>query len=147
MGCNKYSITSTCSGSNYATCTFYQEELPEWSEYFGQEDCTTTAQTTTEIYKELTEIKESLNNEDLKGSCIPYPNSNPTQKEVNKAVQEKLCEMALQMEAMGTPESGLLCTDLDYGNLLDTYDCETKPGTWCEFAQFILDALKNIENE
>ena len=141
MGCGKYDISSTCGDRYYATCTFYQTELPEWSELKDQ-NCVTIEETTEELYEAVTEIKDQLDNSELSGGCIEYPNSDPAQNEVNAAVQEKLCEIVQQLEDFGSPSNGVFCPNLDYGNLVDPDDCDGKPTTWCEFAQFVLNQLK-----
>ena len=144
MGCGKYDISSTCGDRYYATCTFYQTELPEWSELKDQ-NCVTIEETTEELYEAVTEIKDQLDNSELSGGCIMYIEANPPQNKINNAVHEKLCEIVQQLEDFGSPSNGVFCPNLNYGDLVDPNDCDGKPTTWCEFAQFVLNQLKTIE--
>lgn len=118
MGCGKYDISSTCGDRYYATCTFYQTELPEWSELKDQ-NCVTIEETTEELYKAVTEIKDQLDNSEPSEGCIEY-----------------------LIECFSSPSNGVFCPNLDYGDLIDPDDCDGKPTTWCEFAQFVLNLLK-----
>lgn len=141
MNCGRYDITDSCGDRYYATCTFYQTELPEWSSLSTQ-NCVTLEETTEELYEEITDIKDELDNSELTGGCINFLSEDPKQKDVNIAFQEKICEISEQLNKISSPINGLFCPNLDYGDLIDPSDCDGEPTTWCEFAQFVLDILK-----
>ena len=119
----------------------FQIELPEWSSLSTQ-NCVTLEETTEELYEEITDIKDELGNSELTGGCINFLSEDPKQKDVNKAFQEKICEISEQLTKVSSPMNGLFCPNLDYGDLIDPNDCDGEPSNWCEFAQFVLDILK-----
>jgi len=63
-------IKGNCK-KQYANCTAYEGTVPEFSELTG--GCYSVEETTSDIYSILSNIKEDLNLESLRGDCITYP--------------------------------------------------------------------------
>lgn len=146
MACGKYNIKDSCTDRAYATCNFYQTELPLWSELENQ-DCVTIEETTEELYNEVSDIKDQLDTESLGQKCLEYPTNTEgdvTQLEVNETFETEICNLKSILDISATP-NGVFCQNLDYGDLINPQDCDGKPTTWCEFAQFILNKLKELQ--
>lgn len=144
MGCGKYNISDTCGERTYATCVFYQTDLPEWSELVEQ-NCVTIEETTEELYNEIDKLKDSLDTSELGNDCIDYTTNDDGDiliKDVLLVFEEKICDLESKSEGAGSPGSQF-CSNLDFGDLIDPNDCDGKPTTWCEFAQFILNKLQD----
>lgn len=146
MGCGKYSIKDSCGDRYYSTCTFYQTDVPEWSTLKDQ-NCVTIEETTEELYKEITKIKNNLDTSEIGDDCIVYTGigTTITQKQINKVHEEEICNLKTAIKN-ATPTNGMFCQDLNYGTLISPNDCDGKPTTWCEFAQFILNKLKTDQD-
>ena len=67
MSC-KSKIKNTCGDKTYATCVFYKTQLPSWSELLS-ESCVVTEETTTELYKEVTKLRNKTNFSTLTTTC------------------------------------------------------------------------------
>lgn len=144
MGCGKYNITSSCGKREYAECVFYERVLPEWSD-LEADSCVTTADTTEELYDEVSDIREQLDVSNL-GNCFEYDKDSfgeTGQREVNKTFESKICDILERLDLSDNMGVGF-CPALDYGDLINPDDCLGKPETWCEFAQFVLDKLKRL---
>jgi len=142
--CNNYKPKHTCGQKQYAGCTFYETELPEWSS-LKDEDCVVLEETTAEIYEQITDILDGIDNSELGNDCLEYTTEGGVgikQKQVNLVFEEAICNILTTLESMGNDFS--LCT-LDYGELVDPEDCDGKPTTFCEFAQFVLNKLKELQ--
>lgn len=136
MACNNNKIEDSCLEKQFATCVKYEGELPEWSVV---DDCSKNIENTTEeLYNIITEIREDLDNSDLDSDCLDLRDK--SQKEINKELLLAICEAKEELLLLGGDFR--LC-DIDYGDLLDGGPCDVgKPSTICEFAQFIVDILK-----
>lgn len=62
-GCNDKIKNSCGNRKNYATCIYYESDVPDWSE-LKDETCVVIEETTQELYNKLTEI---INNIDVSG--------------------------------------------------------------------------------
>lgn len=145
MGCGSYSISDTCGERLYATCVFYQTDLPEWSELLNQ-NCVTIEETTEELYNQLTDIRDSLDTSNLGENCLTYPTNeidNIRQQDVNITFEQEICNLKGLLESTANPD-GHFCSNLDYGDLVNPDNCEGIPTTWCEFAQFVLNILNDL---
>lgn len=142
MSCGKYTLKDTCGPKKYAICTYFQGELPEWSDL--DEDCVTLEETTQELYDHITEMGEPVPATDLiePGCIIVDTIDKKTQKDINNLFQEKICQLLDGGNNSGP--AGVFCLNLDYHNLDD--NCDT-PGNWCQFAQFVLDKLNELNNK
>lgn len=84
--CNK--IKHTCSEKNYATCIYYELELPEFSE-LGE--CVTLEETTDELYDLVGEIKEDIDLTLLGNNCLTYSDKKP--KTVILELESQICDL------------------------------------------------------
>ena len=55
-----------------ANCTSFEGKVPEFSR-LTEEGCLSIEETTSDIYSIITDIKEDLNLEGLRGTCVTYP--------------------------------------------------------------------------
>lgn len=92
MSCNGASVKNTCGTKQYATCVYYEGEVPGFSSLTNTE-CITLHDTTVDIYAILEDIKDEFNFSSLIGSCITYPSSTPTLIQVLTAHQSKICSL------------------------------------------------------
>ena len=137
--CNnrKYS----CGDKMSSICTMYEGELPNWSE-LNNELCVTIEETTEELYKQVSEIKEDLDTSNLGEACLQYPNNeNTKQKDVNLVFEKTLCDL---LGIVKDSSNSILACDLNYEGLVE--ECDDIPKNFCQFAQFILDELKKLKN-
>ena len=137
--CNnrKYS----CGDKISSICTIYDGELPQWSE-LNNELCVTIEETTEEIYKQVSEIKENLDTKNLGGACLQYPNNEDIkQKDANLVFEKNICDL---LEIVKDNTNSVLACELNYEGLIE--ECEDIPKNFCQFAQFILDELKKLKN-
>lgn len=137
--CNnrKYS----CGDKMSSICTMYEGELPNWSE-LNNELCVTIEETTEELYKQVSEIKENLDTSNLGEACLQYPNNeNIKQKDVNLVFEKTLCDL---LGIVKDSSNSILACDLNYEGLVE--ECDDIPKNFCQFAQFILDELKKLKN-
>ena len=63
-------IKDTCAERQYATCTFYETELPAFS--LLTDDCITIEETTAEQYDLIGKIRGEIDLTSLGASCITY---------------------------------------------------------------------------
>ena len=138
----------TCNNRKYSCgekissiCTMYEGELPNWSE-LNNELCVTIEETTEELYKQVSEIKENLDTSNLGEACLQYPNNeNIKQKDVNLVFEKTLCDL---LGIVKDSSNSILACDLNYEGLVE--ECDDIPKNFCQFAQFILDELKKLKN-
>lgn len=146
MGCGKYSISETCGERVYATCTFYQTDLPEWSDLVEQ-NCVTIEETTGELYEQLTTIKDNLDTNSLGEKCLTYPTNTEgeiAQSQVNLTFEAEICNLKSLIDPSASPDTHF-CQNLNYGTLIDPSDCDGQPTTWCELAQFLLNKINELQ--
>ena len=132
-------VKHTCTGSiQYALCTSYETELPEFSEL----ECPSIEETTEELYNEVSEIKENLDTSNLGGACLQYPNNEDIkQKDANLVFEKNICDL---LEIVKDNTNSVLACELNYEGLVE--ECDDIPKNFCQFAQFILDELKKLKN-
>lgn len=138
----------TCNNRKYSCgekissiCTIYDGGLPAWSK-LNDELCTTIEETTEELYKQVSEIKENLDTKNLGGACLQYPNNEEIkQKDANLVFEKNICDL---LEIVKDNTNSILTCELNYEGLIE--ECEDKPKNFCEFYQFILDELKKLKN-
>lgn len=137
--CNnrKYS----CGDKISSICTIYDGELSQWSE-LNNELCVTIEETTEELYKQVSEIKENLDTKNLGGACLQYPNNEEIkQKDANLVFEKTLCDL---LEIVKDSSNSVLACELNYEGIVE--ECDDIPKNFCQFAQFILDELKKLKN-
>lgn len=109
-----------CGGNKIlATCVFYEEELPSWSELL-EESCVVLSETTKELYDAVTEIKEEIDVTDLESECFDFvedPETKITVKVALEVLTEKVSELLCPEEVSNNLD--LTELDLDYKCLED----------------------------
>lgn len=115
MGCNGASIKNTCGTKQYATCVYYEKEVPAFSSI--TDSCITLEDTTLDIYNILGDIKDELNLSGLVGSCLTYP-TQPSLLQVLTVHQTEICELkellATQNQTIATMQQQII--DLQNNN-------------------------------
>ena len=91
-------VKHTCTGSiQYALCTSYETELPEFSEL----ECPSIEETTEELYNLVGEIKEQTDLSELGERCLEYlldENDNIVVKNVLLKFEEEICNLKEELE-------------------------------------------------
>src|SRR5699024_202091 len=100
MNCYENDIKDTCFQEQYASCVYYEKNLPDFTKI--EEDCVTIEDTTEDIYNIISDIKEELDISGLGNKCITYP----TDKNINTVLQQQeqeICELKQKVQDL---ESG-----------------------------------------
>ena len=91
-------VKHTCTGSiQYALCTSYETELPEFSEL----ECPSIEETTEELYNLVGEIKEQTDLSELGERCLEYlldENDKIVVKNVLLKFEEEICNLKEELE-------------------------------------------------
>ena len=106
MGC-KEKIKNTCGEKLYATCTYYELEVPSFSGLINEE-CYTLEETTEDLYNLIEEIKEDTELSELGESCLEYVvgSEKNTVKKVLLKYEEEICTLK---EKVKTLEETAIC--------------------------------------
>lgn len=107
----------TCAEKNYATCIYYELDVPDFSSLFEQ-DCITIEETTEDVYEILGEILASINVDTLGDNCIKY--STPVGqalkiKDAVIALDEEICSLKdriLELETTAICDMNITNCDL-----------------------------------
>jgi hypothetical protein len=94
-------IKHTCSEKNYATCVYYELEVPNFSNLVG-EDCKTLEETTEDQYDILEGIKSEIDLSDLGEDCLTYEVTPKTVKSVLLQYEQEICDLRAKVEALET---------------------------------------------
>ena len=135
-------VKHTCTGSiQYALCTSYETDLPEFSEL----ECPSIEETTEELYNLVGEIKEQTDLSELGEKCLEYlldENDKIVVKNVLLKFEEEICNLKEKVNLLETTDicnKSIVPCSLDFGDLVDT--CGNQPITLAETLQLILDNL------
>lgn len=137
MSC-KNKIKNTCVDKHYATCTYYELDLPEISSL--DSSCVTLEETTQEIYSFIEDIKESVNIEGLTTDCEDL--TELSIKDIFELQQNKICSLEDKVEEI---ESKTICDmsitecGLDLQNIVDI--CGEQPSTVIELLQILINQI------
>lgn len=117
-------IKNTCSEKNYATCIYYELEVPAISSLVT--DCITLEDTTRDIYEILEDIISGLSTEALGDDCITYPTVQGQAlkiKDVVLKLEEEICNLRAEVDTL---KAASICdADItDCGLTLPNTDCE-----------------------
>ena len=97
-------VKHTCTGSiQYALCTSYQTELPEFSEL----ECPSIEETTEELYNLVGEIKEQTDLSELGERCLEYlldENDKIVVKNVLLKFEEEICNLKEKVNLLETTD-------------------------------------------
>jgi hypothetical protein len=98
-------IKHTCSEKNYATCIYYELEVPSFSSLVG-EDCITLEETTEDQYNILEDIKSEIDLSALGQDCITYGVTPKTVKNVLLRYEQEICDLK---DKVNTLETTAIC--------------------------------------
>lgn len=93
MTCFTVKTKNTCPDRQYASCTFYETDLPEFSKI--EDDCVTLEETTEDLYTLVGEIKDRIDLSELGNECITYieVEGKIFVKNALLAHEQKICEL------------------------------------------------------
>ena len=137
MSC-KNKIKNTCVSKQYATCVYYELDLPEISSL--DSSCVTLEETTQELYSFIEYIKESVNIEGLTTDCEDL--TELSIKDIFELQQNKICSLEDKVEEL---ESKTICDmsitecGLDLQNIVDI--CGEQPETVSELLQILINQI------
>lgn len=94
-------IKHTCSEKNYATCVYYELEVPTFSSLVN-EDCITLEETTEDQYDILTSIKSEIDLSALGQDCINYGINPKTVKSVLLKHEQEICDLKEKVQTLET---------------------------------------------
>ena len=96
-------IKHTCAEKNYATCIYYELEVPTFSSLVG-EDCITLEETTEDQYNILADILSDIDMSALGENCIDYPPSRQGLiiKNVILQLEQEICDLKDRVETLET---------------------------------------------
>jgi hypothetical protein len=133
-------IKNMCGEKTYATCTYYELEVPTFSSLVGQ-DCITIEETTEDLYDLVSGIKSEIDLSALGDLCLTYvqeDNKNIV-KNVLIKYEEEICSLKQRVEYL---ENEAICDKiitecLDLSGLVD--QCNSPINTLGELLQYLLD--------
>jgi hypothetical protein len=94
-------IKHTCAEKNYATCVYYELEVPDFSSLVG-EDCITLEETTEDIYELIGDIKSEIDLSALGEACIEYDVNPKTVKSVLLQYEQEICDLRAEVDTLKT---------------------------------------------
>jgi hypothetical protein len=130
-------IKHTCAEKNYATCIYYELEVPTFSRLI-EEDCITLEETTEDQYDILSDIKSEIDLSALGQDCITYGVTPKTVKNVLLRYEQEICDLKAEVETLKTTA---IC-DIDITNCgltLPDNPCGGTFSTLGELLGYLLD--------
>lgn len=133
-------IKHTCSEKNYATCVYYELDVPSISSLVG-EDCITLEETTDDQYNILVDIKSEIDLSQLGENCLQYVLDEDGKIVVKNALlryEEKICELEQRIQVL---ETTAICdmNITDCGLELPENPCGGNFSTLGELLGYLLD--------
>jgi hypothetical protein len=136
-------IKHTCAEKNYATCIYYELDVPNFSSLFG-EDCITIEETTNDVYEILEGILESINVSALDDNCVDYdtPLGQALKiKDVVLQLEQEVCDLRDKVTVLETTAicnaDITHCTGLDLSGINNS--CATPVTTLGELLDYLLN--------
>lgn len=133
-------IKNMCGEKTYATCTYYELELPTFSTLLDQ-DCTTIEETTADLYEAVGAVKSEIDLTSLGESCLTYVQEEGKNivKNVLLKYEQEICELKNRVEYL---ENEAICdkviTDcVDLTGIVDA--CNTQISTLGELLQYLVN--------
>jgi len=130
-------VKHTCSEKNYATCVYYEIEVPDFSSLVNQ-DCITVEETTEDQYNILEGIKAELDLSTLGQDCINYGINLKTVKSVLLKYEQEICDLKQKVQVL---ETTAICdmNITDCGLTLPDNPCGGTFSTLGEILGYLLD--------
>lgn len=94
-------IKHTCAEKNYATCVYYELEIPTFSDLVD-EDCVTLEDTTEDMYDLIGDVKSEIDLSALGQDCISYGINPKTVKSVLLKHEEEICNLKDRVNILET---------------------------------------------
>jgi hypothetical protein len=94
-------IKHTCSEKNYATCVYYELEVPSFSSLVNEE-CITLEETTEDQYNLIGGIKSEIDLSALGQDCINYGINPKTVKSVLLKYEQEICDLKTKVQTLET---------------------------------------------
>lgn len=133
-------IKHTCAEKNYATCVYYELEVPTFSSLVGL-DCITVEETTEDLYEIVGKVKSEIDLSSLGDGCLTYvqEEGKTVVKNVLLKYEEEIC---LLKERVAILEQEAICNKvvtecLDLSGLVD--QCNSPINTLGELLQFLVN--------
>lgn len=134
-------IKNMCGEKTYATCTYYELEVPAFSNLIGQ-DCITIEETTEDIYEAVGGIKSEIDLSDLGNDCLTYVLEEDGKKIVKNVLikyEEEICNLKDKVTQL---ENEAICNKIitdcvDLTGIVDA--CNSPINTLGELLQYLLD--------
>lgn len=131
-------IKNMCGEKTYATCTYYELEVPTFSTLLDQ-DCITIEETTADLYLAVGGIKSEIDLSSLGQGCINYGVNPKTVKSVLLKYEQEICELKSKVNYL---ENEAICDKIitDCVDLTEIVDaCNTQISTLGELLQYLID--------
>lgn len=143
MGCRENKLKYNCGNQKQnARCTFYEGDLPKFSEL---EDCVTIEETTEEIYESVQEIKDSIDLSELGTDCIDFSEYKEGKAlkvlEAFMAVENAICDLKESKQS----NNGFDISKIDLKCLVDP--CNNTIDTQEKLMQLIINTICELKNQ
>lgn len=131
-------IKNMCGEKTYATCTYYELEVPTFSTLLSQ-DCITIEETTADLYLAVGGVKSEIDLSALGQGCINHGVNPKTVKSVLLKYEQEICDLKSKVNYL---ENEAICdkiiTDcVDLTGIVDA--CNTQISTLGELLQYLVD--------
>ena len=139
-------IKHTCAEKNYATCVYYELEVPSFSSLVD-EDCKTLEETTEDQYILIGDIKENISTDNLNTKCIEYeitPQVGITVKSALFQHEEEICNLKTRIEDLETTaicDINITNCGIDLSGINN--NCEIEVTTLGELLEYIVNTIQN----
>lgn len=117
MGCCNDSTKNNCGSKVYATCVYYEGNLPEYSKL--DKDCVVAEETIEELYKNQELILKSIDTSEIQEDCIDYPRTDDNKILVVDILQKLQDEICSIKEKPDTSSNNIDLSNLDMKCLED----------------------------
>lgn len=93
----------TCGDKSYATCVYYEKQIPEFSD-LREEECITIEETTEDVYSILGQMKDELLLSELGQLCLTYVSGSEVNsiKKVLLKYEQEICLLKEKVEELET---------------------------------------------
>lgn len=133
-------IKNMCGEKTYATCTYYELEVPTFSTLLDQ-DCITIEETTADLYEAVGAVKSEIDLTSLGDGCLTYVQEEGKNivKNVLLKYEQEICDLKNRVDYL---ENEAICdkiiTDcIDLTGIVDA--CNTQISTLGELLQYLVN--------
>jgi len=149
MSC-KEKLKYTCGRRENARCVFYEIALPDWSSLLS-EDCVTLEETTQELYKELSSMREFFDFDNLVEDCVSYVYEDVDNQKLSEVINPITQELCALQDAFQSQGENSICNvsisdcNIDTACLDD--ECATGLNTIGDLLQALIDKVCELEEQ